>query len=238
MRRLASLARRDGGFTLPEMLTAMAIAMFISLAAFALIGFTMTRAAEVQGRVEASQKGRMAMDIITRQLRSQVCLSSTVPPIAAADANTVSFYVDMSNGTLSNPPPELHRLTYDPGTRSLTESTFRDKDPGTGITYWSTPDRTRTLLENAVPYRAPNATADTPIFRYYAFNAATPPRPDLALPAPLNSTDLGRVARIEVSFRALPPGARTNVRSSLLMQDQVYVRAADPNDPAPTPTCA
>ena len=106
---------------------------------------------------------------------------------------------------------------------------------GTGtapaITYPTTPTRTRLLAENVVP------EGSTPIFAYYAYNTQDPPRPDTALSTPLSATDLGTVARIEISFRTLSPNSNTT-RGSIVLQDQVYVRAADPNDPAPTPTCA
>ena len=80
----------------------------------------MRRAGEIQGRVEASQKGRAAMDTITRQLRSQVCLSSTVPPMAAATATQRHFYADLTDGD-AGMPPELHTITYDPASRTLIE---------------------------------------------------------------------------------------------------------------------
>jgi hypothetical protein len=229
--------RREDGVTLPEMLTGMTIAMIVSLACFSLIEFTMRRAGEIQGRVEASQKGRAAMDTITRQLRSQVCLSSTVPPMAAANVSSASVYVDHTDGT-GGAPPEMHTVTYNPVTRQIVQRDFVGAGVAPAIVFPALPTRTKMLAENIVPYRPPGATQDVPIFRYYAFNTATPPRPDLALPTPLGATDLGRVARIEIAFRALRPNARNSTRGSIVLQDEVYVRAADPNDVAPTPTCA
>jgi type II secretory pathway pseudopilin PulG len=217
--------------TLPEMLVAISIAMIVSLAAFALIETVMKRTAESAGRVEASQKGRAAMDTMTRQLRSQVCLSSTVPPVAAANNSVVSFYTDLSADPTKSLPPELHTLTYDSAKKTIVETDFVGTGTAPAITYPTTPTRSRLLAENVVP------EGSTPIFRFYAYNSATPPRPDTALSAPLSATDLGLVARIELSFRTLPPKL-TTTRGSIVLQDQVYVRAADPNDPAPTPTCA
>jgi hypothetical protein len=216
--------------TLPEMLIAISIALIVSLASFTLIEVVMKRTAETQGRVEASQRGRAAMDTMTRQLRSQVCLSTTVPPMAAASDNSVSFYTDLTDGT-AGLPPELHTITFDPTARTLVERDFVGSGTAPSVTYPSTATRTKVLAENVVQ------EGSTPVFRYYAYNSATPPRPDTALTTPLSAANLGLVARIELSYRTLPPRS-TTTRGSIVLQDQVYVRAADPNDPAPTPTCA
>jgi hypothetical protein len=153
--------------------------------------------------------------------------------MAAADINAVSFYVDLTDGTTGR-PPELHTITYDPATRTLIERDYIGTGTAPTISYPAagSPSRVRTLAENVLP------TA-TPIFRYYAYNTAPLPRPALALATPLSAVNLGRVARIELSFRTLPPKALSpSTRGSIVLEDEVYVRAADPNDPAPTPTCA
>jgi prepilin-type N-terminal cleavage/methylation domain-containing protein len=229
MRRL----REEDGMTLPELLIAISIALIVSFAALSLIETVMRRAAETEGRVEASQRGRAAMDTITRQLRSQVCLSSTVPPMYAASNNAVTFYTDLSRPE-DNKQPERHTITYDTTARTLVEQDFEGTGVAPAITYPSAPTRSKVLAENVEP------VSGTPIFRFYAYNLPTDgssPRPDTPLASPLSATNLGLVARIELSFRTLVPKS-SSTRGSIVLQDQVYVRAADPNDPAPTPTCA
>lgn len=239
MRRVVSL-RSEQGFTLPELLVAMGVAMVISLATFTLIEVTMRRAGDVAGRVEASQKGRAAMDYMTRQLRSQVCLTSAIPPMVAGTSNEARFYVDLSDGSTAA-PPELHRITYDPATWRLTERSYVGSGVSPNIVFPAIPTRTKVLAEDVVPYRPAGAPADLPVFRYYAYNLATPPRPALGLSVPLSTNDLARVARVEMVFRKLTPQPKKSTykkRGSIVLHDEVYVRAADPNDPAPTPTCA
>ena len=226
-----SRMREEHGFTLPEVMSAMFIALIVSLASFALIDFTIRRAGEVAGRVEATQKGRAAMDTITQHMRSQVCLNSTTPPLSFAGTNRVTFYSDLSNPA-DNEPPARHTLTYDPTARTLVQAQYDGTRAGSNVTYPALPSRTRLLAENVVP-DTPNA----PIFKYYGYDTATPPRPVAELrPASstvsLAATDLARTVRLEVSFRALPPDTKSAVaRSSILLRDDVYVRAADPDDP-------
>jgi hypothetical protein len=78
-----------------------------------------------------------------------------------------------------------------------------------------------------------------PVFQYYAYNALTPPRPDAALTGSLTVAQEATVARIDVTFTALPAHASASAKhAGSVFADEVYVRAADPNAVAPTPTCA
>ena len=63
-------------------------------------------------------------------------------------------------------------------------------------------------------------TQTTPIFRYYA-NDATTARPTLVLSAPLSTTDLARVAMIDVAFTA--KGKRAGVGTAF--QNQILNRS-------------
>ena len=226
MRRL----RAQAGFTLPELMVAMSIGMLTVLAVIAILETTMKQSNAVAGRVNATQRGRIAMDTMTRALRSQVCYSATVPAIVSGDDDAVKFHVDLSNGSR---PIEQRELRFDATTRTIRERTWA----GTGSPVaFPALTRNRLLLDDV--YRRSWPGEPTEIFRYFAYNTATPPRPDLRLATPLSATDAARVARIEIGFTTLPPRARPSPASSATLQNEIYVRVADPNDPAPTPTCA
>lgn len=231
MRRL----RREDGHTLPELLTALGMAVIILMATFALLEHVMMRTSETQARVESTQKGRTAMDSMTRALRSQVCLSATVPSMAAASPTSMTYYSDRSDPTAAVVlAPEKHVVTYDPATGKITQAVY----PGTGAppatTYSATPAQVRQLAENVVLDGA------TPIFRYFAYNTLTPPTASLALTGTVATADLGRIARIAITYvaRAGSGTGPAAARAASTFTDDVYLRAADPNDPAPYPTCA
>jgi type II secretory pathway pseudopilin PulG len=223
--------RRDEGHTLPELLTALTMAMVILLATFALLDHVMDRTAETQARVEATQKGRQAMDTITRAVRSTVCLSPTVPAISQAKADSVTFYADLGDGTV---PPVRQTVAYDAGTRRITQDVY----PGTGMppatTFAASPAYTKTLAENVVP------DGSTPVFRFFAYDTATPATASLALPGSVALADLGRIARVSVTYvaRAGSAAGGSATRAAVTYTDDVFFRSADPNDPAPYPTCA
>jgi prepilin-type N-terminal cleavage/methylation domain-containing protein len=222
----------EDGFTLPELLVAISISLIVSLAAFSLIEFTMKRSGDVAARVETAQRARGAMDTITRELRSQVCLNSTTAPVTAADPASVTFYTDFTDQSNPDTPPERHRLYYTtvpkgsasyPGT--LTEAVYvgtSDHATPPTFAYPDKPTRTRELLTNVEQFDA------APIFAYYGYDSTTPPSLKTTLGGTVAAADLNRIGRIDIAFRALPSG-RTSSTYRIVMQDQVTVRELDPN---------
>ena len=224
--------RHESGVTLVELMVAMMIGTMTILAVYGVLDTSIKQSTKIAGRVNATQRGRIAMDTITRQLRSQVCYSATVPALVSGTDTAVKFHVDLTDGSK---PIEQHQITYDSTARTLTERVW----PGVGSPL-SFPTQTVTRqITDGVVQQPVKLAPDLPIFRYYAYNTASPPQPKTLLPTPLSATDLARVARIEITFVTLPPGIKTvTFPAASTLQNEIYVRVADPNDPAPTPTCA
>jgi type II secretory pathway pseudopilin PulG len=224
-----SRLRSEAGVTLIELIVAMVIGMGTLLAVFAVLDTSVKQSNAVAGRVNATQRARLTMDTISRQLRSQVCYSPIVPALIEGKDNSVKFYSDLSDGTK---PIEQRELIYDPtGKGTISERTWAGV--GSPLTF-PTMTKNRLLISEIAARPAPDAA----IFRYYAYDTLTPPRPTIQLPTPLSATDLARVAKIDFGFITLPPNSRPSPAASVTLQNEIYVRVADPNDPAPTPTCA
>lgn len=228
MRHMTRL-RREDGHTLPELLTALGMATVILLATFALLDHVMKRTAETQARVEASQRGRQAMDTMSRAVRSSVCLSGTVPAVSQADASTMTFYTDLGDGAA---PPQKQVLVFDPARRTIVQRIY----PGTGAppatVYPASPAQEKLLAENV------HRDGSTPIFRYFGYTALAPPTATLALPGPVAAADLGRIARVSMAFVTNAGSGAVVKKAAVSFSNDVYFRAADPNDPAPYPSCA
>ena len=62
----------DSGQTLVELMIATVIGLIVIFAAFLMLQTSMTQGARITSREDASQRGRLAMEQITRELRSQV----------------------------------------------------------------------------------------------------------------------------------------------------------------------
>ena len=193
MSRLATRLRSEGGFTLPEMLTGIIIAMIVSLATFALIEFTMRRTGEIQGRVEASpaRPRRDGHDDAAAALAGLPELSSC-PRVGAARASRLGDASTSTSPTADTDRPRpsctsfrtYARRAGDRGEATIGQGGRRRARP---IVFPALPTRdARRCSRTRCPTATPGAPADLPVFRYYAFNAATPPRGDARAPAPLS----------------------------------------------------
>ena len=92
----ARLHSDESGFTLPELLTSMVIGMVVLLAAFMLLDRAVSTSSEVSDRQDSAQRGRLAMEVVSRELRSQVCLGDG-QPITAGNDTSVTFYANLSS---------------------------------------------------------------------------------------------------------------------------------------------
>jgi prepilin-type N-terminal cleavage/methylation domain-containing protein len=192
--------RQEEGFTLPEMLITIVIGMIITLAGFTLVEVVMQRSGEISARIEAVQNGRSAMDTITRQLRSQVCLlrpGGTVDDprrsLVEAKPDSLTFYVDMRNTAKPDPNatptptpsgfqgPEKHTLVYDAAKRRILETAYKPTGVTNGVYSFQSTGTTRTVLYNAdqVPAKdvdgnvvtdAGGSVVYVPVFQYYRYD--------------------------------------------------------------------
>jgi Tfp pilus assembly protein PilW len=217
--------------TLVELLVAISLAMLVLVGTFTLVRTTMDLSGGVVRRTDALQRGRLAMDRVTRELRSQVCLDASTPAMIGGTDTAVSFYADLGSGS---GPAALHTLTLDPAARALVETRTPgvQATPGGAITFPAATTRTARLLEDAA------VPAAGPVFAYYAYTTTgTPRRATVRLATPLSAADRRRVARIAIAFTARPQSTRDSSKS-FEVRDQITVRHADPNAVSPTPTCA
>jgi hypothetical protein len=205
-----------------------------------LLESTLRLSGGVMAKTDAMQRGRLAMDRVTQQLRSQVCLNLTTPAIeAGATADSVTFYADFKNGDVVG-PPEKRTLTFDPATGNITQSVLQGAGVAPTWTYLTAPARS-IIFENAarqVKIVSGSPTA-VPFLSYYAYEeTGTPPvlRTTQVLPPPLTAAQAARVARIDIAFAARPTGARDG-KDATDIEDQITVRHADPNLTVPDPMC-
>ena len=142
------------------------------------------------------------------------------------------------------PAPDLRTISW--ANNIFTETVVKGtrKDTDNSVSYSGT-GTSRQFLTNVVGTEFFNNDTNKPIFfRYYKFpdvgtvgaNAALP-NEEIAAGAYRNLTEaeLLSVARITVSFDVLPKSG--NVNGATMLQNETYVRTADPNAQSPKPTC-
>jgi type II secretory pathway component PulJ len=227
MRRL----RREDGFSITEVLASMIIGMVVLFAAFGMLDGAAGHVAKTRDRVDAVQRGRIALDRVVSQLRSTVCVpngaNATLPAIVAgSDADSVTFYAVLGD---ENATPEMHRLRYANGT--ILEDIWTARTPLTSPPTWNAP-ATRTLVSPVT------RVGTTPVFSYWGFDGNLPANVSSRLAAPLLQADAGRVVQVDVSFLARPTGATQPSKRDAAFQGSAYLRTADPIDPAQGAKCS
>jgi prepilin-type N-terminal cleavage/methylation domain-containing protein len=241
-----SRLRAKDGFTVMEMVMAMTIGLVVLTATFTLLDSSVRFNTGVIAKTDAMQRGRQAMDTITQQLRSQVCLDYSHSAILqGSDADSVTFYDDF---TKAGTAPVKRTLTFDATKNQIRSARY---NPPVGVSplldtsYPSSPTSTQNVLENAVRQTDPTdptKTKKVPFLQYFAYPdpqtvaAGTELQPNVALTPPLTKAQAARVARIDISFLARPTGAKDDSKG-VNLADQVMARHADPNLSVPDPNC-
>jgi prepilin-type N-terminal cleavage/methylation domain-containing protein len=226
----------QGGFTLIELLTAMTIGLIILMAAALLFDTTVSTSNTIADRQEAAQQGRLAMELVTRDLRSQICLTSN-RPITYGDDNTVTFYADLD----SNPDTADSRsIRYVAAQKKIYEDIYRSTGTYPDLSFPGTPNTTREIISPVIPIV--DSGVSRPIFRYYKYKVGGQPGELQQLTSPLSTGDLRQVVDIKVGFVALPN--RTTAQNltkagqdATSFESDVYVRIVDPSKPTDGPGC-
>jgi prepilin-type N-terminal cleavage/methylation domain-containing protein len=222
----------ERGFTLTELLVAMVVGMIVLLAAFMVLDRSFTASGEIADRSDALQRGRQTLDVMTRQLRSQVCVGTTNNPVVSGSDTSVTFYADLSDGSQNI---KRRTLTYDATNNRITETVVPGAGTYPNLTFNGTAT-TVTLLSN-VDQIMDGSTA-RPVFRYYGYVANTTTGALEPLGVPLATANLGRVAVIKIGFRAGPArSVANNDSTSTVLENDVYVRVSVPTSPQDGPLC-
>lgn len=239
MRRLRG---DQAGFSLIELLAAMLVASLVLTAAMTVFINGVRGASRVSDRVDAQQRGRLAMDRVTSLLSSQVCVSSSIPPVIGVSSTdkSVTFYGDLQGASST---PSKYTITWSPTAKTLTENQYTAVS-GTitspPIVYSGTPT-TRLIASNVWPAQDAAGT-DLPIFSYYRFEADG--TVNLANPIALNGSsqlalaDADDVVQVGVAFRVVPAKSITSVDPrSTSITGQALAGSASPASPSAGPNC-
>jgi Tfp pilus assembly protein PilW len=228
--------RSEDGFTLAEVLVAISVGFVVLAATLGLLESTMRLDNGVMAKTDAQQRGRLAMDRLTQELRSQVCLNLTTPAIipTKTTADSVTFYSDF--GTDVTKAPLLRTITFDAASGNVTESDIAGTGPAGGPFDYSGGATKQVILQGVT--RVVEADGTTrPFLKYFAYETKSGVLGTTQeLTPPLAAAAAARVARIEISFTARPTGAKDNTNATDI-KDEISVRHADPNLTVPDPQC-
>lgn len=220
----------DDGFSLTELLVAILIGVIVILGILQLLDTSISLSTRTQQRIDAAQRGRLALDLTARELRAQTCLSVSEPALVSASDSDVIYYVNLGTTTAT---PERHQIALESGDLILRRWVGTPAASGSipSVTYPSTPTSTKILAENI------RITGTTPLFRYYSWSSGSNPAPTVLMSTPISSGNLGLPVKIAISFTVMPDRAFNTSRPVASFEDSIFTRLADPNDPTHGQAC-
>jgi hypothetical protein len=234
-----SRLRNEDGFTLMEVLTVMTVGIVLLGAILGLLESTVRLNTGVLAKTDAMQRGRLAMDSLTQQLRSQVCFDwNTSAIIQGSDANSVTFYSDFTAG---GNQPVKRTLRFDQATGRILSLRYLPPNPlpnpFTPDKYPGTPTSINLVLENAARQWDPVKNQAVPFLRYFAYkDVGGVMKAEDELTPPLDDAEAARAARVEIAYVSRPTGAKDD-KKAVNLSDQVMARHSDPNLAVPDPKC-
>ena len=93
----------ERGFTLVELLAPIVVSTIVLFALFGLVDTATRRQSAANDRIDANDRGRVAMDAISTQLRSRVCISGAED----SRVGTTAFFRSSAMRAAPPPRPEL-----------------------------------------------------------------------------------------------------------------------------------
>jgi len=198
-------AARDDGFTIVELIAAMAVLTIVVAAGSQLLAFTLKRANSTEQQSTLQTQVRGGLDAFASDLRQAMCNDQTTP-VTAATASQITFY-----SPDRQTPYHLRQVTYRVSggafQRELVTST------NTGAPPWTIP--ALSTAPWATLFNAVTAVGSTPYFTYYDdTNTVT--------------TTASQVSRVDVALTATPAGS-TNGQGATTYTETINLRTPSCN---------
>jgi prepilin-type N-terminal cleavage/methylation domain-containing protein len=235
---IARLRDDEDGFSLIELLMAMALGSIVLTAVMTVFLNGMGATTRVTDRVESAQRSRLTMDRVVTLLNSQTCIyNSNDPtggvPIIDGQAQQVTFLANL--GTVSESPSK-YRLRYDVASKNLWEDRWAPGSDGKGnVVYAVNPTSSKIIGSGIVPVLAGGT-----IFQYFTFapDGTIDPAAPIGLTAgALTPANKLVTARIAATFAAQTDRTKAVDLRSTTETGYGTVGSADGSEPSKGVNC-
>jgi prepilin-type N-terminal cleavage/methylation domain-containing protein len=242
----AARLRGEHGFTMIELVIAMALTVVISAAAFSFLEFATGDATRITERVHIDQTARVALERIMLELHS-ACVAPSIVPIKEKSTENVLKFVSESGKESTFSTVHEHELIFTEPTASkrgtLVEKTYVSTG-GTSPNYtFSTTPSSTTLLVTGV-----EKSEKTPVFQYFRYYKDGDPEavygqidPNRISQASLSKEASEGVAKVTLTFTVAPEGkelATFNHDRPVALEDSAVFRLAPASESSDNVPCS
>jgi len=251
---VAGATTHEGGFTLVELVVAMAIGIVVGLGAFGLLDFTSADVSRITERVHSTQEGRVVMERLMLELHS-ACVAPEVTPILEGSGESKLRFISAGGTEANLPNVEVHEVLYTAGTKgksgTLIEKTWpaatvNGSDPPRYSFNESEPGSTVTLLSDVRTSSVEGKAGTLPMFRYYRYYRSGDSSPVYGqlYPTALSGTlasEAKNVAKVTVAFTVAPNGKVANGLHDdrpVPLEDTAILRLSTPTESTVKPNLA
>lgn len=231
--RMRELLRDDAGFSLMELIVALAIGSIVLTAVMNVFINGMQGTAKVTDRADASARARLTTDTISSLLQAAVCNNNTAPITNATDSS-ITF-----TGALGAPEDAAiqYRVRWDSATKNVYEDTFASSGSVSStdatLVYPTTPTTTKLIGANMMP------KGGTTLFSYFPYDTRNGTMAANPITAPgTTAATLRTIIGITTNLVALP--SRTTTSSSTqnaVVEAQSVVGQVDASNPGQGTQC-
>jgi Tfp pilus assembly protein PilW len=215
--------RAEHGFTLVEMLVAMVSGMVVILATLSVLDISISQSSRISERVDADQRGRLAMEKLMLELHSS-CIAFASNPVEPGSTDTNIKFVSQAGNEAYFTSVTKHEVSLNSVTHQLTDtsyvSTNTASELGTSWNFSTTPTSTQPLLTGA--FQTVNEGLTIPVFRYYKYeggNISTTPET-----TPVSAADAKATAEVTVNFTTAPSSERTDADRKVELTNTAVLR--------------
>jgi Tfp pilus assembly protein PilW len=223
-RRVTALRLRDeAGFSVVELMVAIAAGMVVLLALFGVLDISVTQSARSIDRIESGQRGRTAMEELIQELHSSCVAASVAPVYAGSSSSSLTFISQFGSGPVLNPDEHIVTVQADPVKpyNDLVDKLYPYVSGSAPTwTFAAAPTKTKTLAENVSQATVNGAVQ--PYFQYFAYTngviSSTP------LTTPLSAANAANAVQVTISFAVGPTDKSSDARRTINLSDGVVLR--------------
>lgn len=234
----------ESGVTLIELLVAMATAIVVVGALFAILEVSLRQTSRLTDRVQADQTGRIAMTRVIDALHS-TCISPEFRPIQTGSSGSELRFINAYSNEATIPYSAVteHRIIWSKEAGTLTDKSY----PATGgswpkYTFSSTASPAAGTRLSSNVAESQEKGLGVPIFEYFKYNTSSSSTEALtplstinteALKVPLVEKDAELTASVLVRFTAYPSDGNTAADRGVDLRNQVTLAMSAPSSETP-----